>query len=311
MQMATDSAESDTADIARWRAVLVEQGIISSSSRWVALAGGRTNRVWRVAEPGSPLVCRLFGADNNPLYPNRPEAEHLVLGVLAGKGMAPDPVALVRHEGEVMLINRYVAGMTGPGNPRDVARLLGRLHGFQGNLPLRRIGAGGDALVAQTERILRACRGLPSDLPRRMAIPDVAVPRREVLLHTDVVAGNIVTTDSGPVLIDWQCPAIGDPCEDIASYLSPAMQYLYAGKVMHPSCRAAFLAAYPDPRVVERYRTLAPLYHWRMAAYCLWRVERGARDYGRALKIELAALHQAQRNEQKAGRDYAQSEISG
>ena len=28
-------------------------------------------------------------------------------------------------------------------------------------------------------------------------------------------------------LIDWQCPALGDPAEDIACFLSPAMQVIY------------------------------------------------------------------------------------
>ena len=27
-------------------------------------------------------------------------------------------------------------------------------------------------------------------------------------------------------MIDWQCPAAGDPCEDIYSFLSPAFQIL-------------------------------------------------------------------------------------
>jgi len=303
--------ERDGEHVPRWRTVLARRGILPSSSKWKTLAGGRTNRVWKVDAPGGPFVCKLFTGGRNPLYPNLPEAEYQVQKLLAGQGIAPDPVALVADGGEIMLVNRYVRGITGLGNPTQVARLLGRLPVLSEKTGLRHIAAGPTALITQTEQILRACRRLPSGLPRKLASPRVAAPQKLSLVHGDVVAGNIVLAGSGPVLIDWQCPAIGDPCEDIASYLSPAMQYLYAGEIMSPAGKAAFLNACPDPEVVRRYRALAPLYHWRMAAYCHWRAERGARDYGRALEIELAALYQSQRDEKQACRDHAQPEIPG
>ena len=99
--------------------------------------------------------------------------------------------------------------------------------------------------------------------------------------------GNIIATPNGPVLIDWQCPARGDPAEDLATFLSPAMHWLYRGKLPDEAERAQFLDAYPDPVVVDRYLRLAPLFRWRMAAHCLWKAERGAADYATALKLEL------------------------
>jgi thiamine kinase len=50
--------------------------------------------------------------------------------------------------------------------------------------------------------------------------PDVSISDIEpVLLHTDVVPGNLILGDKGLQLIDWQCPAIGDPIVDIMMFL--------------------------------------------------------------------------------------------
>ena len=83
-------------------------------------------------------------------------------------------------------------------------------------------------------------------------------------------------------------PATGDATEDLATFLSPAMQWLYRGRVLSPPETEAFLAAYPDPAVTARYLRLQPLYRWRMAAHCLWKADRGAPDYRHALALELA-----------------------
>lgn len=102
--------------------------------------------------------------------------------------------------------------------------------------------------------------------------------------------GNLLLNDDAVVLIDWQCPAIGDPAEDIAIFLSPAMQYVYRGKPLTDDEEAAFLAAYRDRAITRRYRALKPWFHWRMAAYCLWRARNGSPDYAPAFRLEAAAL---------------------
>ena len=102
--------------------------------------------------------------------------------------------------------------------------------------------------------------------------------------------GNIVAHDGTLTLIDWQCPQIGDPTEDLALFLSPAMQQVYRGAPLSAAEEAAFLDRYPDPQLVARYLALRPWYHWRMAAYCLWRDQRDGRMPSRAFDLELAAL---------------------
>jgi aminoglycoside phosphotransferase (APT) family kinase protein len=59
-------------------------------------------------------------------------------------------------------------------------------------------------------------------------------------------------------LIDWQCPAVGDPCEDIAIFLSPAMQLAYRGTVLSRAEEQVFLTAYSDASTLKRYANIAP-----------------------------------------------------
>ena len=46
-----------------------------------------------------------------------------------------------------------------------------------------------------------------------------------------------------------------------------------------PAEEQRFLSAYGDAETASRYQALAPWFHWRMAAYCLWRASSGATDY--------------------------------
>lgn len=110
------------------------------------------------------------------------------------------------------------------------------------------------------------------------------------LVHGDPVPGNIVVSNRRIILIDWQCPVLGDPAEDLAIFLSPAMQFLYRGSPLADAERQVFLHAYPDRATVARFLALEPWFHWRMAAYCLWQAGRGRSEYARAFELERKAL---------------------
>ena len=175
----------------------------------------------------------------------------------------------------------------------EVARLLGRLHRLPlpGDLPQR--AADPAALLAAGDAMLReagadAHRRLAGLRPVPMELPEPAV--KPALVHRDVVPANVILGPAGPVLIDWQCPARGDPAEDLASALSPAMQALYGKESLDQAAIAQFLDAYPDPAVVARYRRHRPFFLWRTAAYCLWKAARGDGDYRDAFALELRAL---------------------
>lgn len=239
---------------------------------WEPLPGGRTNRLWRV---GNLVVkCHDPGAAT-PLFPNDPQAEARALGLCAPLGLAP----ALREAGKDWLIYDHVEGTTWRGDPAPVARLLYRLH--RAALPpgiFRALPNGSAQILAHARSFAPA--GLPPPPPDPQLPPVPPCP-----VHADPVPGNILATATGPMLIDWQCPGMGDPAEDLATLASPAMMWLYTGQKPAEGWAEAILAAYPDAAMAERTRALMPLYHWRLRAHCAWKAARGDADYAQALTI--------------------------
>ena len=270
---------------------------VPPGARWGRLHGGRTNRTWRVEGGTTALVVKLYArAGDTPLFPNDPGAEFAALRHLEGQGLAPQPLALAQTVDGPCLIYRHVAGQQGQVAPVAMGKALRRLHGIAPPHGLRPLPGGSAAIMAQARRILADCakgthlQALCPDLP------DIPAASRPVFLHGDPVPANALDTADGPCLIDWQCPAIGDPAEDLAICLSPAMGYLYGDRPLPDQSALALLTGYGDAGVVARYRALAPLFHWRMAVYCQWRAEQDAPNAGLHLKaqdLELAALRAA------------------
>lgn len=265
---------------------------VAAAAEWRPLSGGRSNWLWHVVSEGSDRVVKLFNAQSaNPLFPNSAQAEAAALRSLQGTGLAPDLIAEVKTGYGPCVIYRHVAGMQGAVSPAQMARSLARLHRVPPHKGLRRLQSGADAILKQGDRILAACSNPAIVADARPHVMD-ETPRRLVFLHGDPVPANAIRTAGGACLIDWQCPALGDPVEDLAIYLSPAMQLLYGAGPLSGSAAQEFLTAYGDDAATARLKNLAPALHWRMAAHCLWRLERSG-DNGRdaeALDLELAAL---------------------
>ncbi|WP_233544841.1 phosphotransferase [Pseudooceanicola sediminis] len=264
------------------------RGLARDPALWQPQTGGRSNLSWRVPHPNGDCVVKLFRpARGCTVFPNDPAAEAQMLRHLSGCDIAPT----LLHAGDTpqgpCIVYRHIAGPTWAGGRAEIpriARLLRHLHGLPAPSGLRRGPNGTDALRDEIAAQLPPgahCPPLPD-----VTLPPVA-PR---LIHGDPVPGNIVISASGLRLIDWQCPALGDPCLDLATFLSPAMGLLYLGKPLDSAARADFLAAYGDAQVVARYHALAPFFHARMAAYCLSRAASGSAADRRAATLELAAL---------------------
>lgn len=250
------------------------------------LTGGRSNHVWRAGG----LVIKLYAADGaNPLFANDPARESAVLTALSGTGMVPPLVQTGVFEGWRWLSYAHVNGQPWQENTGHVARLLGRLHDVSPPPGLPTGVNGSIALEMQTMGILKSCkdREVLTALRPLGRIPPV---RQLQLIHGDPVPGNLLAHDGTLTLIDWQCPQIGDPAEDLSLFLSPAMQLTYRGTPLSKAEEDSFLKAYPDPRIAGRALALQPWFHWRMAAYCLWRAERGDEKDWRAYELECTAL---------------------
>ncbi|MFY0659792.1 MAG: phosphotransferase [Shimia sp.] len=265
-------------------------------SAWHPLFGGRTNTAWH-GECGAygDIVLKLYaGPARNPLFPNDPEAEAKLLQYLQPTGLAPTFLAGFETDLGICNVYAHVPGTTWQQDVNSVAALMLKLHGLVAPKGLRRVADGSAALIAQTLEIVRRCEKIPqflSDLPNAVVPPS----GQAVLLHSDIVPGNLIQSEGGLHLIDWQCPAVGDPCEDIAVFLSPAMQHLYRQSPLLETDIRDFLATYGQGDVIARYRQLAPFYHARMAAYCLWQVENDRPAYAAGLQLEVAALQRSLR----------------
>ena len=264
---------------------------------WTPLLGGRTNRLWRVRQGARASVVKLYDPSSATLlFPNDPEAEFAALSHLAPRGLAPEPVAQFDSPEGPVVIYRYIPGRAQDAALQDLARPLSRVHRADPMPRCRSLPSGSAAVIAQTDAILAQCRGRPSPLHnlRRavLALPEIASTRSR-LIHGDPVATNVVATPTGPVLIDWQCPAMGDPCEDLAIVLSPSMQESYRGEMLSEAEAAEFLTSYPDAALIKRYQQLAPHYHLRMAAYALWCAETGRSPDDTGMWHDLRAAESA------------------
>lgn len=245
-----------------------------ASADWHSLPGGRSNRVWRVGD----LVVKCHDpATATPLFPNDAGIESQSLRLFAPRGLSPR----LRAAGEGWIIYDHIPGQIGPGDPAAVAAMLHRLHGLSlPDAPFRLLPNGSAALLSHA-------RGFaPPGLPPPPADPQIP-PVTPCPVHADAVPGNILTTPAGPLLIDWQCPGMGDPVEDLATLLSPAMMWLYTGGKAPDGWAEALLKSYPDRATADRSRALLPLYRWRIAAHCALRAARGDAAYATALRMEL------------------------
>lgn len=272
--------------------MVAARGLTTPQTLWVALDGGRTNRTWRVTDGDRQIVVKLFPQDTqNPLFPNDPASEIWALRLLEGHDLAAQ---LVDHFATPLgqcVIYEHLRGRTWQNDPAQAAKLLKRLHHFDAPKGLRAVPNGSIALRHQGEMILGMCPKPEADQARDL-MPKSEIPPSgaNCLLHGDPVPGNIIGEGPDWRLIDWQCPAAGDPCEDIAIFLSPAMQLAYRGTTLSVPEKQAFLGAYGDAKVMKRYTDLAPWYHWRMLAYCLWQNARGDPKAETRAKAETQAL---------------------
>ena len=268
---------------------LFMRGILSNQSVWYAQTGGQTNKVWRL-KGEKDLICKLYlETKTNPLFNNTPEEEYRCLLWLDGSDIAPKPYKFLKTPfGEVLLYN-FIEGQAWSHDVDSVSELLNRIrkHIYPKGL---RILSDLPSEIKQTgfEIITKLNDYHKNELMN--ICPDVSISGIEpVLLHTDVVPGNLIIGDEGLRLIDWQCPAIGDPIVDIMMFLSPGMHEIYGSGKLSIKDHETFLGSL-TPKLRNRYNILGPLYHWRLAAYCFWKAEQGFIDYENAALAEIDLL---------------------
>ncbi len=260
---------------------------------WARLAGGRTNDLWTFRANRQTLVCKLYDAGAaTPLFPNDAHAEARALAALEETGLAPKLRAQLNPACGDVLIYEFVEA-TGPQDASTLARALRRLHDTAPPAGLRSLDCAPASVLAQADTMLSGLDDpRAADLQKLRPDPADVDGREAVFLHGDPVPANVVAARTGPCLIDWQCPALGDPTHDLAIYLCSAMQHLYGEHPLADAEARAFLNAYGHSDRIARYRHLAPHYHYRMAAYCLWKAAAGDAEYAVAADLEIAQMKQ-------------------
>lgn len=263
------------------------------STRLHPLQGGRTSRVWQVEQDnGPPLILKVTRAeDGTSLFPNMPELEWAAMVKLSPLGIAPFPVAIDSSACAEKAILTQAAHSTTVSQAAPIAELLARIHAvvpWQG-LPIR--ATDPETVLREGDAMLDEA-GNPAWLIRMRPRPvEDPVSISPTLVHRDLVPANTATIAGTLIALDWQCPALGDPVEDLTHASSPAMQSLadhYA-----PVCAADLVRAYQDQHIQERFRQMEAVYRWRMACYCSLQDSKGANGYARARELECAALEQA------------------
>ena len=265
------------------------QGITSNETVWHTQTGGRTNKVWRL-KGETDLICKLYlQTKTNPLFNNSPEAEYRCLLWLDGSQIAPKPYKYLRTPfGEVLLYD-YIKGQIWFHDVDTVSELLTRIRKHKCPKGLRVLSNLPSDIKQTGFEIINKLNNYHKDKLINIC-PEVSIPDIEpVLLHTDVVPGNLILGDKGLRLIDWQCPAIGDPIVDIMMFLSPGMHEVYgSGKLSMKNHEVFLMSLTSDLR--NRYNNVGSLYHWRMAAYCFWKAEQGFTEYENAAFAEIDHL---------------------
>ncbi|HGG06469.1 MAG TPA: aminoglycoside phosphotransferase family protein [Aliiroseovarius sp.] len=271
-------------------------GHLSIDDKWVPMTGGRTNHVWRITRSDAPIICKLYppGADT-PLFTNNPQGEAVALRALSGKGLTPDLIASLETPLGHSVLLTNIDGDTWRADETwfpSIAAMLGRLHRFAPPAGLPNLPLDASHLRQQCEKMIAELGDDACDLvalrPELPTLPD-ATP---AFLHGDPVPGNILVRENEPVLIDWQCPAIGDACDDLSLFLSPAMQAVNGAKPLSRKQENTFLNAYGNSETITRLQVLRPYYHWRMALYCRWKTISGDHAYRAAEALEVERLAQ-------------------
>jgi len=264
-------------------AFVLEQGLtpkgVNGDLRADALTGGYLNQVFRLRGSGIDWVVKRFLPETElALFPNLPEPEHRAMSLANKLGLAPKPVAFIDQPDLTVLVYDYVEGEMWSDGIAAVAQMLKRLRaadpsGFR-SVPMTPEGilTEGDAF-------------LPKIAPERRKRMEAARPKpirvdpvKPVLLHTDIGPGNIIVEQGTGrlVVIDWQCPAAGDPIQDAIAFLSPGFQILYSRPPLTRQQEIDFFRAYDDTAFKARYDAMLPFYDWRMAGYCAMRIDKYA-----------------------------------
>ncbi len=232
------------------------------------LADGPTNTSYRVACGGDSLVLRIDKPEARALGLDR-ESERDVLHALSRASLTEPPLHVDPARG--VLLRRFLPGrawtpadLRSPANLARLAAVLRALHAAP--LAARPFDPLGAARRYAEQIDTPAAREL---LAGAAAAHARVPPAQPALCHNDPVCGNVLETDAGPVLIDWEYAGPGDPFFDLG--------VVVAHHDIDATGREGFVSAYlgraAAPADIARLEAQARFYRRLLA---LWTLRVGA-----------------------------------
>ena len=187
------------------------------------LGGGITNRNFRIDVDEGTFVLRIGGKDTGLLGIDRND-EHEASVVAARLGIGPEVVRFIEPEG--YLVTKFVDGapiavdeLRRPERLRDFARTLRRVH-------------EGPAIAARFNSFRVVESYCATAVARSVSVPaayDTAKhtanqierargPQPLYTCHNDLLNANLIATDDGLVIVDWEYAGMGDRFFDLANF---------------------------------------------------------------------------------------------
>ena len=207
-----------------------------------------------------------------------PDSEALALKVLKDKAVAPDFIAYfpATQTERAVLIYDYVPGSLWQGDLSQIANLMRQFHTLEISATgFRRLAQTPAEILTQADELLASCKddSLSQGLRKLRPKPQtIAAPEKASLVHTDAWIGNFIGDKTRLRLIDWQCPGIGDPSEDLWTFLESGYQQLIGLALYTQEQKRHFINAYSSA-IQERLELLRPYYAYRVAAHCVMRIQ--------------------------------------
>ncbi len=233
------------------------------------LASGIGNESYLVVRGGARYCLRVPRAGAHALGVDR-AWECRVLAAAASEGIAPRIECCEPRAG--ILVARWVQGRVWgiveaalEANLERVARLLRRVHGIPSPAPPRVmrpqdwIDFYRSALARHGADPAPAMRAAAARIAALAALP----PAPRVLCHSDLHVGNLVETERGLVLLDWEYAHVSEAYWDLAGWICNNDLSADSGRFLS----ACYLGRRPDEADEVRLRLLQWLYD---AVSLLW-----------------------------------------
>ncbi|MGK0441072.1 MAG: thiamine kinase [Pseudohongiellaceae bacterium] len=185
--------------------------------------GGATNHSYLIASQNQQYVVRLFAENSRELNINR-DSEFTIAGVANEHGIAAKPLYL--SPTKIYSVSEYLSGelinvcqLPAKKKLQLLAATLCQLHSISvpGWLPSLNIVTKAESYWFTISSLSLASKYLQYKPVLQNYFVELESEYDLVLCHNDLVQENMIVTDQGLQLIDWEYSAMGDPYFDLAS----------------------------------------------------------------------------------------------